>query len=173
MLSDQYSSVFSTPYHDDPSPWLLFPDEEYTQSDICDIEFTDYEMAEAMDELATNAAPGPDGFPAILLQKCRNALAPPLAKIWRKSMLNGEIPDICKSATIIPIHKGKSRAVPKNYRPVALTSHLIKIFKKLSESILYISCKQMTSSTTLSMDSEEEGHVSVSSSVILIESPQS
>ena len=131
MLSDQYSSVFSTPYHDDPSPWLLFPDEEYTQSDICDIEFTDYEMAEAMDELTTNAAPGPDGFPAILLKKCRNALAPPLAKIWRKSMLNGEIPDICKSATIIPIHKGKSRAVPKNYRPVALTSHLIKIFEKV------------------------------------------
>ena len=67
----------------------------------------------------------------ILLKKCRNALAPPLAKIWRKSMLNGEIPDICKSATIIPIHKGKSRAVPKNYRPVALTSHLIKIFEKV------------------------------------------
>ena len=104
---------------------------EYTQSDISDIEFTDYEMAEAMDELSTYAAPGPDGFLAILLKKCCNALAPSLARIWCKSMSNGEIPDICKSATIIPIHKGKSRAVPKNYWPVALTSHLIKIFEKV------------------------------------------
>ena len=39
-----------------------------------------------------NAAPGPDGFPAILLKKCRKALAPPLARIWRQSMSNGEIP---------------------------------------------------------------------------------
>ena len=129
MLSDQYSLVFSTPYHNDPSPWLLFPDEEYTQSNISDIEFSDYEMAEAMGELSTNAAPGPDGFPAILLKKYRHALAPPLARIWRKSVSNGEIPDI--SATIIPIHKGKSQAVPKNYRPVALTSHHIKIFERV------------------------------------------
>ena len=48
MLSEQYSSVFSTPYHDDPSPWLLFPDEPSTDSDISDIDFTDYELAEAI-----------------------------------------------------------------------------------------------------------------------------
>ena len=112
-------------------PWLLFPDEPSTDSDISDIDFTDYELAEAMNELSTNATPGPDGFPAILLKKCRKALAPPLARIWRQSMSNGEIPTTCKSATIIPIHKGKSRAVPKNYKPVALTSHLIKIFEKV------------------------------------------
>ena len=75
--------------------------------------------------------PGPDGFPAVLFEESRNALAPPLARIWRKSVSNGEIPDICKSATIIPIHKGNSQAVPKNYRHVALTSHLIKIFEKV------------------------------------------
>ena len=48
----------------------------------------------------------------------------------------GEIPGICKSALITPIHKGKSKAVPKNYRPVALTSHLIKVFEKLVRKII-------------------------------------
>ena len=40
----------------------------------------------------------------------------------------GQIPDILKTANIIPIHKGGSRGIPKNYRPIALTSHLIKLF---------------------------------------------
>ena len=30
-----------------------------------------------------------------------------------------------------PVHKGGSRAIPKNFRPVALTSHLIKVFERV------------------------------------------
>ena len=36
-----------------------------------------------------------------------------------------------KTANIVPIHKGGSRGTPKNNRPVALTSHLIKVFEKV------------------------------------------
>jgi len=132
ILSEQYSSVFSSPRHDNISMDTLFPNNETINTpNLCDINFSDTELADAMEELASNAAPGPDGFPAILLKKCSTALSSPLARIWRTSLRSGEIPPICKSATITPIHKGKSRAVPKNYRPVALTSHLIKIFEKV------------------------------------------
>ena len=42
-----------------------------------------------------------------------------------------------KAANIIPVHKGGSRGLAKNYRPIALTSHLIKVFEKvLSKSIV-------------------------------------
>ena len=34
------------------------------------------------------------------------------------------------------MHKGGSRSVPKNYRPVALTSHLIKIFERVVRKVL-------------------------------------
>ena len=37
---------------------------------------------------------------------------------------------------ICPIHKGGSRSVPKNYRPVALTSHLIKVFERVMRHAL-------------------------------------
>ena len=131
LLSEQYSSVFSTPLQNNIDIGALFPDNEYSDSCLYNMTFCDSELEEAMNELAPNAAPGPDRFPAILLKKCRKALAPPLSTIWRESLKTGEIPDICKSATITPIHKGKSRAVPKNYRPVALTSHLIKVFEKV------------------------------------------
>ena len=30
---------------------------------------------------------------------------------------------------ICPVHKGGGRSVPKEYRPVALTSHLIKVYE--------------------------------------------
>ena len=131
MLSDQYSSVFSVPQDKNISSQALFPDGDYTHQGIADIIFNDCELADAMQELSANAAPGPDGFPAILLKRCCEALSPPLAKIRRKSVSTGEIPGVCKSATIMPIHKGKSRAILNNYRPVALTSHLIKVFEKV------------------------------------------
>ena len=74
---------------------------------------------------------GPDRFPAILLKHCRNTLALPLYLIWRKSLDCGIIPQLLKTANIVPIHKGKSRGDLANYRPVALTSHLIKLFEKI------------------------------------------
>ena len=84
-----------------------------------------------MNEVPIISASGPDGFPAILLRKCSGSLAHPLYIIWRKSMNQGIIPKSCKCANIIPIHKGKSRAEAKNYRPVALTCILIKTFEKV------------------------------------------
>ena len=51
--------------------------------------------------------------------------------IWRKSIDNSEINAKLKSANVIPIHKGGTKSLPKNYRPIALTSHLIKIFEKV------------------------------------------
>merc|ERR1711888_508941 len=51
--------------------------------------------------------------------------------IWRKSLSTGKIPSILKTANIVPIHKGGSKGEAKNYRPVALTSHIVKIFEKV------------------------------------------
>ena len=84
-----------------------------------------------MKDVASNSAAGPDNFPALLLKNCCHTLVHPFYKIWRVSMDTGIVPDLGKQANIIPIHKGKSRAVPKNYRPVALTSLLMKAFEKV------------------------------------------
>ena len=51
--------------------------------------------------------------------------------MWRKSLDTGEIPLILKTANIVPVHKGGSHGILKNYRPIALTSHLIKVFEKV------------------------------------------
>ena len=60
---------------------------------------------------------------------CKHSLAKPL--MWRKSLDTGEIPPLLKIADVVPIFKNGNCGVPSNYRPVALTSHLIKVFEKV------------------------------------------
>ena len=148
ILAEQYCSVYSQPQYPDTHPHDLFPNEPLGRSSITRIIFSDEELEAAMNDLSINSAAGPDGFPAILLKKCRRVLAPPLASIWRKSLIEGSVPLNCKSACITPIHKGKSRALPKNYRPVALTSHLVKVFENVIRTHLlsFMECHQFFNS---------------------------
>ena len=60
-----------------------------------------------------------------------NAANHPLQLLYEASLKTGETPTDLKRAIITPIYKGGSRNLPKNYRPVALTSHLIKIQEKI------------------------------------------
>ena len=46
-------------------------------------------------------------------------------------MTQGTIPPDLLLVLISPIHKGGSRVDPSKYRPVALTSHLIKVFERV------------------------------------------
>ena len=46
-------------------------------------------------------------------------------------MDTGSIPAELLLVKICPIHKGGNKSAPKNYRPVALTSHVIKIFERV------------------------------------------
>ena len=65
------------------------------------------------------------------IRQCSKCLARPLQLLYKASLKTGEIPTDLKRAIITPIYKGGSRNLPKNYRPVALTSHLIKILEKI------------------------------------------
>ena len=51
--------------------------------------------------------------------------------IFRRSLETGEIPAGWKTAHVIPILKpGANKSSPSSYRPVSLTSHLIKTFAR-------------------------------------------
>ena len=130
ILSEQYASVFSQPRYSSDSPSELFPDVA-PHSGLSDVFFSESDLLQAIEELKPNSSAGPDEFPANLLIMCRHSLVRPLFSIWRCSMNTGEVPATCKFANIVPIHKGKSKAEAKNYRPVALTSLLIKVFEKV------------------------------------------
>lgn len=53
-----------------------------------------------------------------------------LCTVFQKVWNSGSIPQLWKDSIIIPIHKtGKSRKDKNNYRPIALTSHICKLFE--------------------------------------------
>ena len=124
VLADQYSSVFSKPSTEPPEI-------DESTLPINNITITPGEIMEAIEELRNNAASGPDGIPAILLKKCKVPLAAALSTFWNKCMEVGNIPSSLKSSIIPPIHKGGNKSDAANYRPVALTSHMIKIYEKV------------------------------------------
>ena len=51
--------------------------------------------------------------------------------IWKESMKNGIIPTKYKNQTITPIHKKDSKAIAANYRPISLTSHIVKVYERV------------------------------------------
>ena len=101
------------------------------KSILSNISISEKDFEDAIDELSPTAAAGPDGFPAILLKKGKSILATPLTILWRQSLLEGVVPDKLKRSLITPIHKGGNKSEPANYRPISLTSHLIKLFEKV------------------------------------------
>lgn len=133
-LQEQFCSVFSSP---DQSQKIEDVDDFFSSSsddtapEINDIDFTEKDIEEIITEIKSNSACGNDGFSALLLKNCKSALSIPLYLLWRHSLDTSEIPSLLKVSKISPIHKGSLKCVPKNYRPVALTSHLIKLFEKL------------------------------------------
>ena len=131
ILRRQYDAVFSDPIEPMMLSTDIFDKTDNENPVLLDISFEPADIEDAIDELSPNSAAGPDQFPAMLLKQCKKTLSKPLYLIWKKSLKTGEIPNILKKANIVPIHKGDSRGEAKNYRPVALTSHIIKIFEKV------------------------------------------
>ena len=103
---------------------------------MLDIEFTEDDIVAACSELKITSAAGADGVPASLLKDCKKELSKPLYLLWRASLDQGLIPADLLLVLISPVHKGGSRGLPKNYRPVALTSHIVKVFERVMRKAL-------------------------------------
>lgn len=125
LLQEQYKSVFSKPI--DVGEW----DETNNSPGLHDITFDSTDVMEPIDELADNAAAGPDRYSSKFLKNCKESVSVPLALIFRGFLDEGVTPVILRLSHVIPIFKGGNKGVSANYRPVALTSHLIKVFEKI------------------------------------------
>jgi hypothetical protein len=131
LLQDQFTSVFSDPLATDSTaadfdvPSLSSP---FLEDQL---NFTEEDIILAINDIKANAASGPDEIPVSLLKNCKERLARPIFILWSHSFSAGIVPSYYKMSHIAPLHKKGSKALPVNYRPVSLTSHIIKIYERV------------------------------------------
>ena len=129
LLVKQYNSQFSRNRNNSEMNKEIFND--IKDGDLVDIDIKEEDIIKAIGGLRNNSAAGPDGIPSKFIINTKNTIATPLMIILRKSLDEGKIPDIFKLAHVAPIHKGGSKLNPEQYRPVSLTSHIMKVFERV------------------------------------------
>ena len=136
ILSAQYESVFSSPLEDLPTANMA----NQTYQALVDIDITEELVREAVENMDENSAPGPDGITAYFLKTYIDQLLYPIIRMWRNSLDTGKLPEGIAIAWITPIYKGGNKSLPANYRPVALTNHVTKIFERVlkKEVVLHL-----------------------------------
>ena len=90
-------------------------------------------------------APGPDGISGYILKHCASSLSYPLTLLFNLSYSTGNLPQDWKNANVVPIHKKGKKDDVQNYRPVSLTSLVIKILEKCIRDLIYEKCKDKIS----------------------------
>ncbi|KAK7087559.1 hypothetical protein V1264_021593 [Littorina saxatilis] len=94
--------------------------------------FTHQELRQALRKLKNKKSPGPDGISNEMLNHLGSAAVGKLLDIFNLSWKEGQIPQVWKEATIIPIHKkGKHKKKAPSYRPISLTSCVVKTMKRM------------------------------------------
>ena len=91
----------------------------------------EHDVCRLFSRLNESKAAGPDNIRPRLLRKCALGLAPVFTFIFNWSIEICKVPLCYKMSNIIPVPKITSPKVLKDYRPVALTSCIMKCFEKL------------------------------------------
>lgn len=79
----------------------------------------------------TRKALGPDGVSPSCLRVCSDQLAPIFTQIFNRSLELCELPSRFKCSTSIPVPKKPPITGLNDYRPIALTSVVMKSFERL------------------------------------------
>ena len=101
-----------------------------------ELSFSDKDIIDAIKDLQLDSASGPDGIPAVLLKYCAEQFCKPLRLIWEESMSKCVVPSFYKKAHVTPLYKKGYRAAAVNYRPVSLTSHVIKLYERIIRKVM-------------------------------------
>ena len=127
MLQDQYASVFND-VKDEIGDNNANSDQSPTMDEIT---FTREDVMSAIKEVGQFSASGDDDIPSVILKHCAWEISYPIFLIWQDSLNSGFIPQKFKNQLITPVFKKGSKAIPQNYRPISLTSHIIKTFERI------------------------------------------
>ena len=82
-------------------------------------------------KIKARKATGPDGISSRLLRDCADQLCQVLLHIFNLSLSLERVPVLWKTSCVIPVPKTAHPREPNHFRPVALTSHLMKTLERI------------------------------------------
>ncbi|KAI3364079.1 hypothetical protein L3Q82_010908 [Scortum barcoo] len=130
-------------YHSPPLTTLRshLPDTATSHSVLCtsppstppcsSLLLTTHQVRNALKKNRARKAAGPDGISSRLLKSCADQLCGIFRYTFNLSLKLWRVPQLWKTSCIVPVPKTPHPKELNSYRPVALTSHLMKTLERL------------------------------------------
>jgi len=130
LLNNYFSSIFTIENVERiPEARPIFIGDH--ENKLQDIDLKQSIIYEKLKSLKPHKAAGVDNLDSDFLSKVADVISYPLTKIFTKSLESGTVPTDWKQANVCAIFKKGQKALPENYRPVSLTSHVCKMFESI------------------------------------------
>ncbi len=94
------------------------------------------EVRRELKRVNVRKAAGPDGITGHVLRSYADQLADLFTSIFNESLATTVVPTSFKKSVIIPVPKNSKPSCPNDYRPVALTSTVMKVFERLLKNYI-------------------------------------
>ncbi len=92
---------------------------------------TTSQVRRQLERLNQRKAAGPDGISPRILRTCASQLATVLQHLFNLSLSLERVPLLWKTSCLVPVPKKSTPSGLSDYRPVALTSHVMKVLERL------------------------------------------
>ena len=128
-LDNNFASIFfcsASDFSVDAQPLHL-----HTDNVIADLVCSGANLEKLLIGLNTNKATGPDGITALLLHEAAPSISSSLSCLFNMSLKKGKLPCDWKRGNITPAYKKGEKELVTNYRPISLTSLVVKTMEKL------------------------------------------
>ena len=111
---------------------------DWSNDNAFDIYFSPTRIRMLLTNINSNKACGPDEIHGKILKFCASSLSHPLSLLFTISYNTGCIPKDWKTANVVPVHKKGSKDNIENYRPISLTSLVMKTFERILKDEILI-----------------------------------
>ena len=132
LIAEAFNQSFQRNFSKDffPRSYNFPPDVPRVTESLTDLHFDIADYLDAINSFRDDLAPGPDNINVKILKNCLG-LARPLVDLFNSCLDRGILPHEWRTANVVPVYKKGPRDRVENYRPISLTSVIMRCFEKL------------------------------------------
>lgn len=124
-----FADHFESSYTADEQHWS-FDDIYHSLPSSSDINVTLFDIESAVNSLKWRAGVGPDEISPFVIKMCVESIVWPIWLLFQKTFEMGIIPERLKMSRVVPVFKKGDKNDVSNYRIVAISSTILKIFER-------------------------------------------